>query len=351
MTDVSRWVKSRLRGDHKTRLKTISAILWGFLRATRLGVTAIAEGMEAVTCERYRIRRVWRFFRNVKSDPTPAMEALCREAASLGRRTVVALDWVELRGGCRALVAGMCTGKGRAMPLAWKVVKANEFPRSQNDVEERFMRDLKRFVDMPSKVVVVADRGFGRATFIALLEELGFRYVIRIRGHVHARGEGYSGLVEEYPLAEGHEADLGRVSYREDGIVETRLVMRWARGAKEPWYLATNLTRKVANVCADYALRMEEEESFRDLKSHRYGFALRYVKLSEPERYERLMMIWAMGVWLLYAQGLAGIRRNLHLGLSSAPDSRRDLSVVRIGAKLLRKPLGGPPGLLRALAA
>ena len=96
---------------------------------------------------------------------------------------------------------------------------------------------------------------------------------------------------------------------------------------------------------------MEEEESFRDLKSHRYGAALRYVRLSEPERYERLFMIWAMGTWLLWAQGLAGIRRNLHLGLSSASNTRRDLSIVRIGAKLFKKGLGGPPGLIRAMAA
>ncbi len=195
-------------------------------------------------------------------------------------------------------------------------------------------------------VAIVADRGFGRATFLAVLEGLGFGYVVRIRGHVHARGGGYSGLVEEYPLAETEQADLGRVSYRADGVVGTRVVMRWARGAEEPWYLATNLTRTLKKVCVDCALRMEEEESFRDLKSHRYGAKLRYVRLSGLARYERILMIWALGTWLLYAQGLEAVRQNPHLGLSTATNTRRDLSIVRIGRELVRTALGGPPGLL-----
>ena len=72
--------------------------------------------------------------------------------------------------------------------------------------------------------------------------------------------------------------------------------------------------------------------------------------ISDAERHERPLMIWAMGTWLLWAQGLASIRRGRHLGLSSAPNMRRDLSILRIGAKLFKKALGGPPGLTRAMA-
>jgi hypothetical protein len=351
MTEQTRWVFSRLRGVHRTRLKTISAVLWGFLSTTRLGVTAIANGISSLTSIRHSIKRVSRFLCNPNVDPTEAMRALCREAEALGKPMVVALDWVELRGGMRALVAGLCTGKGRALPLAWTVVKPSEFYRSQNNVEEGFLRLFSTFFVDPARVCIIADRGFRRAAFLALLDSLGFGYVVRICGHVHVKGARYAGLLEEYRLAERGEFDLGRVSYREDGVTRTRVVARWMRGSEEPWYLATNLDRKLGKVCDVYAMRMEIEEGFRDLKSHRYGAALRYVRLSEPERYERLFMIWAMGTWLLWAQGLAGIKRNLHLGLSSAPNTRRDLSILRIGAKLLKKALGGPPGLIRAMAA
>lgn len=351
VTEVRRWVESRFRDEHKTRRKTISAVLWGFLSVNTLGVAAIARGIESATKVRHSIKRVWRFLRNVNVDPTSAMQALCREAESLGRVMVVAFDWVELRGGYRALVAGLSTKDGRALPLAWTVVDPAKFHRSQNSVEEGFLRLFRAFLVNPERVIIVADRGFRRAASVALLDALDFGYVVRVCGHVHVKGGTYSGLLEDHPLSERDEFDLGRVRYREDGITETRVVARWMRGCDEPWYLATNLTKGLNGVCSTFAERMEIEEGFRDLKSHRYGAKLRYVKLSSAERYERMLMIWALGTWLFHGQGLAAVRQNLHLGLSSAPNTRRDLSIVRIGRETLKLPLGGPPALLRAMAA
>lgn len=99
-----------------------------------------------------------------------------------------------------------------------------------------------------------------------------------------------------------------------------------------------------------YAGWMQEEESFRDMKSHRYGFALRHVKLGRAERYERLTAIRAVGMWLFFAQGAAAVDADLHLGLSSAPNGRRELSLVRMGRMLLKSAIGDPPALLRVLA-
>lgn len=351
LTEVRRWTHSRFRPEHKTRRKTISAIVWGYLSVATLGVAAIARGISSSTAVRHSIKRVWRFLRNVNVDATSGMEVLCREAECLGRIMVVALDWVELRGGCRALVAGLCTKNGRALPLAWTVVNHQKFHRSQNSVEEGFLRLFSTFFVNPERVIIVADRGFRRAAFLAFMDALGFGYVVRICGHVHVKGKTYAGLLEKHPLPEGERFDLGRVHYREDEIIETRVVAKWMRGCEEPWYLATNLTKGVSALCGIYFERMEIEEGFRDLKSHRYGAKLRYVMLADAERYERLLMIWALGMWLHFGQGLAAVRLNLHLGLSSAPNTRRDLSIVRIGRETLTLPLGGPPALLRAMAA
>jgi len=213
------------------------------------------------------------------------------------------------------------------------------------------LRLFSTFFVNPERVIIVADRGFRRAAFLAFMNALGFGYVVRICGRVHVKGKTYVGLLEEHPLPEGERFDLGRVHCREDEVIETRVVAEWMRGCDERWYLAANLTKGVGALCGIYLARMEIEEGFRDLKSHRYGAKLRYVMLADAERYERLLMIWALGMWLHFGQGLAAVRRNLHLGLSSAPNTRRDLSVVRIGRETLTLPLGGPPALLRAMAA
>jgi len=130
MTEVRRYVLSRLKGEHKTRLLTVSALLWGYLRSGVLGIAGVARGIWGVTSTRHSIKRVWRFACNPNTDPHVVMAALLREAECLGRPMVVAIDWVELRGGMRALVAALCLGKGRALPVAWTVVHAGKFFRS-----------------------------------------------------------------------------------------------------------------------------------------------------------------------------------------------------------------------------
>ena len=349
---VTRWVHSQFRGMHRTRLVTLSAMIVGFLRAARLGVAAIARGIVGKALVRHRIKRVDRFLGNRGFDVSFLMERLTWLAVERMRRVVVALDWVELRNGYRALVAAACTGRGRSLPVAWTVVHSRRFYRSQNSIEEGLLRLLASFLPpaVRFRLTVVADRGFGRASFISALESLGFSYVIRVRGRVEVSGKEYKGLLEDYALEERDEVDLGWVEYRHDGAARTRVVMAWLRGHDEPLYLVTNLKRSPGKVVLAYRERMQEEESFRDLKSHRYGFALRYVKLSAAGRYLRLLAIWAIGMWLYFIQGLAAVKKGLDRGLSAASNRRRELSLVRIGVMLLECAPGPPAALLALLS-
>jgi len=348
---VNRWVLSRFRGTHKSRLQSISAVLWGFLSGARLGVSALGRALSGEVLPRHKIKRVYRLLSNDKFEPGRIMVGLCREARAHFGALVISLDWVEIGGGRRALVASACTHRGRALPMAWRVVSASRFHRSQNAVEDRFMEDISGLVDV-ERSCVIADRGFRRARFLGLLNALGFGYVIRVSGHVHVRAHGYQGLLGNCGLREGRRGDLGFLDYREDGLVRTRVVWHYMRAHDDAWLLATNLRDKsVKRLCEIYSRRMEEEESFRDLKSHRFGFALRYVKLSKSERYERLLAIWAMGMWIFYGQGHAAVSARKHYGLSTAPNSRIDLSLVRIGHLLLHMKLGPPQALFKLLAA
>jgi hypothetical protein len=347
--NVSNWVCTCLKGEHAKRLQAISAVVWGFLSASRLTLAELGRHLPRTARLRHQIKRVWRLIANSRFEPQVVMAGLSREAAARFKPLVVALDWVELRGGCRALVAAVCLRRGRALPIAWAVVRPAEFRRSQNAVEDVLAARLAAW--LPGvRLCLVADRGFRRASFLAHLDALGLGYVIRVCEKVHVLGDRYQGLLSGCGLRPGAEGDLGEVEYREDGVVRTRLVWRWQRGAAEPWLLATNQSWNLARVAESYARRMEEEESFRDLKSHRWGAALRYVKLSGPERYARLLAIWALGMWLLLAQGQVAVAAGRHRGLSTASNRRRDLSLITIGRLLLAEFLGTVATLLRLLA-
>jgi hypothetical protein len=348
---VSQWIFSRFKGVHEKRLLSLSAVLWGFLSVSRLSLAELGRHMDGPARPRHRIKRAHRLITNSRFKPQFVMKGLTREAAARFKPLCVALDWVELRGGCRALVAAACLRRGRALPLAWTVVRPAEFRRSQNAVEDALVAWLAvELSGVQVCLVLVADRGFRRASFLAHLDALGLGYVIRVCEKVHVSSRRYRGLLSGCGLRPGAEGDLGEVEYREDGVVRTRLVWRWRSGAAEPWLLATNRSWKLGRVAETYARRMETEESFRDLKSHRWGAALRYVKLSGPERYARLLAIWALGMWLLLAQGAVAVTLGRRHGLSTASNRRRDLSLITIGRLLLAEFLGTVATLLRRLA-
>ena len=246
---------------------------------------------------------------------------------------MVSLDWVELRRGFRALVASVCTRRGRALPVAWKVVHREKFRRSQNAVEDAFVERLAAMLDV-GRSCIVADRGFRRATFLSLLNSLGFGYVIRVCGKVHVSGRKYTGLLEGCGLKEGRDADLGPVDYREDGQARTRLVWRWNRAQDEPWLLATNLPTRRATLQA-YRLRMWVEEMFGDLKRH--GFDLESTHVRHFIRLSRLTLLVVLLYLFLITNGVQVIKNGWRHQVDR-PD-RRDLSVFQIGLRFIQREL------------
>ena len=148
---------------------------------------------------------------------------------------VIAMDWVELRSGFRGLVASACTRHGRALPIAWKVVEGAKFDLSQNAVEDEFVQGLAKMVD-PARTCIVADRGFRRVSFLALLDSLGFGYAIpslrarpRLRDELHrasrrVRAQGGAGgrpRPRRVPGGRGHHhADSDEVGARRRRTVD-----------------------------------------------------------------------------------------------------------------------------------
>jgi hypothetical protein len=63
--------------------------------------------------------------------------------------------------------------RGRAVPLLWASHPQWKLLRSQNTLEEGLLRLLRTLVPESVDVVILADRGFGRAEWAAVCQELG----------------------------------------------------------------------------------------------------------------------------------------------------------------------------------
>ena len=76
-----------------------------------------------------------------------------------------------------------------------------------------------------------------------------------------------------------------------------------------PWLLATSLPHHRGagtRIKCIYAQRMQIEETIRDLKCHRFGFALRYARTKRAERLETLLLVAALASFILWLPGVSG---------------------------------------------
>ena len=127
---------------------------------------------------------------------------------------------------------------------------------------------------------------------------------------------------------------------------------------KAPWLLATSLPHRAGaarRIKQLYAQRMQIEETFRDLKSHRWGFGLRYARCSGTKRLEILLLIAALATLVAWLVGITARSLQLHRHLQANTERRREvLSTFFIGRELTRHqdcalPLSLGSSLLHAL--
>ncbi len=118
---------------------------------------------------------------------------------------------------------------------------------------------------------------------------------------------------------------------RSDEYVRVRLIGVWAKGAKEVWWLATDLPNAVSKIVAYYDRRMGIEEQFRDAKGVRFGVKLKWTQFTRAEFVERMYLLVGVA-WLLWTSvGRAVEDEEPKVRLRSKTKGAR-LSLARIGS-------------------
>ncbi|KAF0192292.1 MAG: transposase family protein [Gammaproteobacteria bacterium] len=112
-----------------------------------------------------------------------------------------------------------------------------------------------------------------------------------------------------------------------------------AQREREPWLLATSASLaglSAARIVALYAKRRQIEQSFRDLKSHRYGVAFEDTLTRDPKRLEMLLLIHALATLAAWLEGLAIVTASL-IAHPELATRRARHSAVWLGWESLRR--------------
>jgi Transposase DDE domain len=343
------WVLTTTTRLLPSQSKTLAVLVAAAIRCARPHLAQVGRKMAGPIPAKSAIKRAWRFTCNPRIEVSEAMAAVITKLVrKRKKRILISFDWTEFRE-FHTLMAAACI-KGRSVPLLWASYKEWKFLRSQNSLEEGLLRLLRSLIPESIRVVILADRGFGRAEWAAVCQDLSFDYVVRIKPNVTVACKRYRGVLSPYPVKKGIAHVLHDVQYRKDARVTHHVVIRWRPGLPkkrdEPWYLMTNLEGRAEHLCQLDGCRMQVEELFRDPKDRRNGWALRNTRIQYAERFDRFLLILALA-YLLRA-GL-GLQAKWDFEPSQWCTNTRDseCSVITIGKAMLGRCNYDPDELLR----
>jgi hypothetical protein len=177
----------------------------------------------------HRLKRLSRFLSNDRIDPLALQVAFIPTVlAQLGSPGVIGLvlDWTSfdakllgLNGGGRRpyqVLTIAIPRRGRALPLLSVTYERDKLPAkgSQNKWEEEALAHVLRALPSGVRPVVLGDRGFGRAEFIAFLQKREIDYVVRLRrGARITAADDTHWLLGAEGTAQGEQRWLPQVRY------------------------------------------------------------------------------------------------------------------------------------------
>jgi len=326
-----------------SQAKTLAILVASAMSVQRVSLANIGRHMEGAA--KHQIKRTWRFCANDRIETADAMRGIiARLLKKRSKPLVVALDWVDIRG-FQTLVASAVL-KGRSVPICWASCNRHVYDghKSRNSFEESLLSVLRSMVPESVRVILLADRGFGRCALAAFCRRRNFHYLIRIQPNVKVKLKGFNGKLLDYPVFKGIAKVLKDVAYRADGAVTQNIVIRWRKDLPqrrdECWFLMTDLAATAQQLCQLYGRRMTIEQLFRDHKSKRNGWSLRDTQLTTPDRLDRLLLILAIAYLLLCGIGL--LAQQTHRPGAWCSTSKERCSIFTIGL-LMREKITATP--------
>ena len=358
------WLNRNAVIGHKARGAALVRVVDALLQGGKLALTQLGRHRRGDAFVKHHIKAVDRLLgnRHLHAERQRIYAALTETVLRGIPRPIIIIDWTdcELERKLLILKAAVPVG-GRAITIYEEAHPMRRY--NSPKTHRRFLRCLYNILPSDCCPIIVTDAGF-KGPWFREVESYGWDWIGRLRGNVnYLRPEDEKWL----PTTSLHRQATSRMRHLGWRYLSPRhrywcglyLMRAYHRGPGRPrkrtgyinnsvyrrhhhgvWLLATSLPH-TRNACAfikrTYAKRMSIEESIRDLKCHRWGFALRYARTIRTTRLEILLLVGALATFLLWLVGLAAKeRRWLRHFQANTETSRSVLSAVFLGKEVLR---------------
>jgi len=363
---LSQWLADRLVIGHSTRTAALLRVVGALLSGGKLSLTHLGRSLNGSAHAKHQIKAVDRLLgnRHLQRERDGIYRAIVQTLLLGNKRPIIVVDWADFELGRQWLMlkAAVPVG-GRAISLYERVFPFKRY--NSPGAHREFLRALHAVLPPDCRPIIVTDAGF-RGPWFRDVESYGWDWVGRIRNKIKYYREEtgrwrftdslypeatsvprYIGEVtlsrrHQYRfrlyLVRAHRPRIGRPPRRGPKQPNTTLYQRLHRA---PWLITTSLPHGYGSerrVMQLYRQRMQIEETFRDLKCHRWGFGLRYARCNSAARLEMLLLLGALATLVVWLVGLAARALQLNRHLQANTERRRDvLSTFFIGRELLRR--------------
>lgn len=343
--------------------------------AGQLTLSSVGRSLATLfgTMEKHAIKRVDRLLGNghLHEEFVHYQRALVGAMVSESAPLIVLVDWTQVVDDFHALSASVPVD-GRAISIYWEV-HPKKFVGNRY-VHDRFLEALRDRLPDGQRVIVVTDAGF-HVTWFKKVRSMGWHFVGRLSRSIGVLSSG----AKHWRRADhfwskarfGNAICLGRCTISQDRKLSARLVLfkakrkgrkghrgrnrvgvhpamhsyqSYQRRHRNPWLLATSLEEVDARqIVGLYAQRMQCEETFRDFKSHRFGFSLEDFYTRSAQRAAIAILLATIAHFITTLIGIRAERTGLHMQFqANTTRRRRVLSLPYLGRRICRTPLTRP---------
>jgi hypothetical protein len=324
---------------HAKRVMSLAGATTGVLRAAAVGIHAIGRALALAkggkAHAKHNVKQVDRLLSNEAIDVWALFDSWVPFVVSDRSEIVVALDWTHFDQDAQSTIhASLVSSHGRTTPLVWMTVEDEARRGQQLQLEQLLLSRLREVLPRTVvRTVVLADRGFSDAARWNGIRELGFEFVIRIKGTTRVcAGDGTERSAQEWIGSGGALRTLKGALITGEHSPVAIFVAAKKTAMKDGWHLVSSLTDATGpEVMKLYSRRFTIEESFRDIKNLRFGMGLSAARVSTTERRDRLLLLSAIAIALLTLLGAAGEATGLDRKFRTNTSRERQYSLFRQG--------------------
>lgn len=351
---------------HKIRRQSLETNVLAALMGQCLTVTGLGRAIQSEAKPKHCIKRADRLLSNthLQSEYLSIYSAITAQLIGHKQRPVILIDWSDMDG-CKRhfLLRASVPVEGRAHTLYEEIHthKTKEKPA----IHHQFLGRLHDMLPKTCRPIIVTDAGF-RTPWFRMVESYGWDWVGRIRHrhhialpdtdnwfaakHIYKQATSTAKYLGHYQLTKRQPIDCQLVLYKAKpkGRIRKNRFGERTRAAhslkqsvkeQEPWLLATSLCAQsclAKKAVKLYALRMQIEESFRDMKSERFGLGLNRHLIYRASRLQMMILIATLALMVLWLFGKATENKGQHRDYqANSIKETRVLSLIYLGLMVI----------------